>query len=50
VPPGDAPALAKAMAATLDAPLPAATLRAAMVPYRADVAARAYLQALGLAP
>ena len=50
VPPGDAPALAKAMATTLDAPLPAATLRAAMAPYRADVAARAYLQTLGLAP
>jgi len=49
-PPGDAAALADAMAATLDAPLPAATLRAAMAPYRADVAARAYLHALGLAP
>lgn len=50
VPPGDVVALAEAMAATLDAPLPAATLRDAMAPYRADVAARAYLQALGLAP
>ncbi|ANX03453.1 glycosyltransferase [Immundisolibacter cernigliae] len=50
VPPGDAVALAEAMAATLDAPLPAATLREAMAPYRADVAARAYVQALGLAP
>lgn len=50
LPPGDEVALAEAMAATLDAPLPAATLREAMAPYRADVAARAYLQALGLAP
>jgi hypothetical protein len=38
------------MAATLDAPLPADTLRAAMAPYRVDSAARAYLVALGLLP
>ena len=50
VPVGDAPALAAAMAATLDAPLPADTLRAAMAPYRVDTAARAYLAALGLLP
>ncbi len=50
VPPGDEAALAEAMAATLDAPLPAATLREAMARYRSDVAARAYLQALGFAP
>jgi glycosyltransferase involved in cell wall biosynthesis len=50
VPVGDAPALAAAMAATLDAPLPADTLRAAMTPYRVGTAARAYLSALGLVP
>jgi glycosyltransferase involved in cell wall biosynthesis len=50
VPVGDAAALAAAMAATLDAPLPADTLRAAMAPYRVDSAARAYLVALGLLP
>jgi glycosyltransferase involved in cell wall biosynthesis len=50
VPVGDAPALAAAMAATLEAPLPAETLRAAMAPYRVDTAARAYLAALWLLP
>jgi glycosyltransferase involved in cell wall biosynthesis len=50
VPVGDVPALAAAMAVTLDAPLPAETLRAAMAPYRVDTAARAYLAALGLLP
>ena len=50
VPVGDAPALAAAMAVTLDAPIPNAMLRAAMEPYRVDTAARAYLAALGLLP
>lgn len=50
VPVGDAAALAAAMAATLDAPPPADTLRAAMAPYQVDTAARAYLAALGLLP
>lgn len=50
VPVGDAGALAEAMAATLADPLPAATLRAAMAPYGADTAARAYIDALGLCP
>ena len=50
VPVGDAPALGAAMAATLAAPLPAATLRQAVRDYRQDTAAAAYLHALGLPP
>ena len=50
VPVGDAPALTGAMAATLAAPLAAATLRQAMQDYRQDTAAAAYLAALGLPP
>ncbi|MFZ5491106.1 MAG: glycosyltransferase [Pseudomonadota bacterium] len=50
VPVGDAGALAVAMAATLDAPLPAEVLRAAVAAYRVDTAARAHLAALGLLP
>jgi len=50
VPVGDAAALADAMTATLNAPPPAATLRAAMAPYRAETAARAYIEALRLCP
>jgi glycosyltransferase involved in cell wall biosynthesis len=50
VPVGDAAALADAMTATLEAPPPAATLRAAMAPYRAETAARAYIEALRLCP
>lgn len=48
VPVGDAAALAGAMCATLDAPLPARTLRAAAAPYAVANAAGAYLDALGL--
>mgnify|MGYP001198529537 CR=1 FL=1 len=48
VPVGDAERLASAMAATLDAPLPAGRLREAVREYRQDVAAAAYLAALGL--
>lgn len=48
VPVGDADALAKAMARTLDAPLPAATLKSAVAAYHRDAAAAAYLDALGL--
>jgi glycosyltransferase involved in cell wall biosynthesis len=49
VPVGDAAALAEAMAATLAAPLPAATLRGAVAEYDQAIAARRYLAALGLA-
>lgn len=48
MPVGDAAALAEAMAATLEAPLPAATLRAAVAEYDQAIAARRYLAALGL--
>ncbi|WPL16667.1 N-acetylgalactosamine-N,N'-diacetylbacillosaminyl-diphospho-undecaprenol 4-alpha-N-acetylgalactosaminyltransferase [Thiorhodovibrio winogradskyi] len=44
VPVGDAHALAQAMAATLDAPLPAETLRAAVSDYQADISAGRYLE------
>ncbi|MBK1649470.1 glycosyl transferase [Rhabdochromatium marinum] len=46
VPVGDDAALARALAATLDAPLPAATLRAAVADYRADISAERYLERL----
>lgn len=45
-PVGDAEALAAAMAATLDAPLPAATLRAAVSDYQAERSAERYLELL----
>lgn len=48
VPVGDVAALAKAMAATLDAPPPRAVLQGAAAPYAAQHAAGAYLTALGL--
>lgn len=48
VPVGDVPALAAAMAATLDAPLPATTLRSAVVEYEQERSARRYLEVLGL--
>ena len=47
VPVGDAEALATAMAATLDAPLPADTLRAAVSEYQAERSACRYLDLLG---
>lgn len=50
VPVGDASALCAAMAATLAAPLPAATLQQAVHDYRQDTSAAAYLAALGLPP
>ncbi len=48
VPVGDDAALAEAMNATLDAPLPADQLRAAVAQYTRDAATDAYLRALGL--
>jgi len=48
VPVGDAPALAAAMAATLDRPLPPETLRAAVSEYNLETSARRYLEALGV--
>jgi len=50
VTPGDVSALASAMGATLDQPLPAATLRQAVADYTIDQAAAGYLQALTLPP
>lgn len=47
VPVGDDLALARAMAATLDAPLPAAELRRAAADYTVEASAGAYLAALG---
>jgi glycosyltransferase involved in cell wall biosynthesis len=44
---GDDAALAQAMAATLDAPPPAAGLRRAVADYTVEASARAYLAALG---
>lgn len=44
---GDDAALARAMAATLDAPPPAAELRRAAADYTVEASARAYLAALG---
>ncbi|MGD9299694.1 MAG: glycosyltransferase, partial [Thiohalocapsa sp.] len=46
VPVGDAAALAKAMAATLANPLPAAVLQHAVAAYRSDASAAAYAAAL----
>jgi len=46
VPVGDAPALAAAIASTLDHPLPAAELRAAVRDYEAGASARAYARVL----
>lgn len=48
VPVGDDAALARAMAATLHAPLPAAELRRAVAVYTVEASVRAYLKALGL--
>ena len=48
VPVGDEAALARAMIATLDAPLPAALLREAARPYGIEAATDAYLDAMGL--
>lgn len=48
VPVDDAAALAQAMLATLDAPLPAETLREAARPYGIEAATDAYLDAMGL--
>jgi glycosyltransferase involved in cell wall biosynthesis len=50
VPVGDAAAMARAMADTLRAPLPRATLQAAVDQYRAEISARRYLAVLGLLP
>ncbi|MBA4741623.1 MAG: glycosyltransferase [Azoarcus sp.] len=47
---GNAPELAAAMAATLDRPPPAHTLREAVTEHTAEVAAGRYLERLGLAP
>jgi glycosyltransferase involved in cell wall biosynthesis len=49
VPVGDADALARAMIATLDSPLPADFLKQAVADYHVDVSARNYLATLGLA-
>ncbi|MBK1707658.1 glycosyltransferase [Marichromatium gracile] len=46
---GDDQALARAMTATLDAPLPPATLRRAVAAYRQERSAAHYLEVLGLA-
>jgi glycosyltransferase involved in cell wall biosynthesis len=48
VPVGDVPALAAAMAATLDRPLPAEVLKSAVSAYEQGQSARRYLQVLGL--
>lgn len=48
VAPGDAEALAAAMVQTLDHPLPAASLRKAVLAYTAENSARAYLRTFGL--
>ena len=48
LPVGDDEAIAKAMLRTLDAPLPAETLREAARPYEIDAAAAAWLAAVGL--
>jgi len=48
VPVGDADALAAAMRATLDHPLPPETLKAAVAEYDAVTSARRYLEVLGL--
>jgi glycosyltransferase involved in cell wall biosynthesis len=48
VPVGDDAALAAAMAATLDRPLPAAVLKSAVADYEQTRSARRYLEVLGL--
>jgi glycosyltransferase involved in cell wall biosynthesis len=50
VPVGDHQALAEAMAATLDSPLPRERLRLAARPYEIESATDAYLAAMGLPP
>lgn len=50
VPVGDVPALAAAMAATLDHPLPPEELRCAVRDYAQGQSAKRYLEVLGLAP
>ncbi|MCC5859229.1 MAG: glycosyltransferase [Ectothiorhodospiraceae bacterium] len=50
VPVGDDRALADAMVAVLDRPLPADTLREAVRDYREDASARHYLRILGVTP
>jgi len=50
VPVGDDDALARALEAVLDNPLPADTLRAAAAPFREDIAAAAYARVLGVDP
>jgi glycosyltransferase involved in cell wall biosynthesis len=50
VPMGDATALAQAMAATLDHPLPRERLQEAARPYTVGESVRGYLEALGIAP
>tara|TARA_R110000850_G_scaffold189247_16_gene315174 strand:+ start:16658 stop:17788 length:1131 start_codon:yes stop_codon:yes gene_type:complete len=47
---GDHEAMADAMLATLENPLPAETLREAVREYRADLSANRYLQLMGLLP
>jgi glycosyltransferase involved in cell wall biosynthesis len=49
VPVGDSIALAAAIQATLDDPLPAAVLKEAVTDYTQEASARAYLEALGVA-
>jgi glycosyltransferase involved in cell wall biosynthesis len=50
VPVGDAGAMAEAIAATLDSPLPGDVLKQAAAPYAVEHATTAYLEAMGLAP
>jgi glycosyltransferase involved in cell wall biosynthesis len=49
VPVGDDDALARAIAATLDAPLPPDVLRTCVADYTMEKSALAYIRALGLA-
>lgn len=48
VPVGDHAAMAAAMRAVLDTPLPAETLRQAVAEYRVDISAQRYLERLGI--
>ncbi|WP_281244062.1 glycosyltransferase [Ectothiorhodospira marina] len=50
VPVGDVTALGESMLGTLDAPLPADDIRAAVEEYRAEISARRYLEVMGLEP
>lgn len=50
VPPGDPQALAEAVAATLDDPVPAARLRQAAERFRVSTVSRRYLEIMGLLP